>query len=96
MGWALLAVSPAGAWTWPTDGAVLRGFSVVDNTYAGGQHRGIDIGLGDVAAVRAPVAGEVTFAGSLPTYGDTVTITTSDGYKRALEMELQLKKQPTP
>ena len=31
-----------------------RGFSVGDNPYAGGQHRGVDIALGDAAAVRAP------------------------------------------
>src|SRR4029453_4893454 len=72
--WALVAGTPAWAWSWPADGAVLRGFSVTSDTYAAGQHRGIDIAIVDAAAVRAPVAGEVTFAGQVPTNGLTVTI----------------------
>jgi hypothetical protein len=44
---ALAAPATAGAWTWPTDGPVLRPFSLGSDPYAGGQHRGIDIG-GDV------------------------------------------------
>ncbi len=45
---ALTVVPAAAAWTWPADGPVLRPFSVAENEYAAGQHRGIDIG----AAVR--------------------------------------------
>ncbi len=70
-----LAVVPAaGAWTWPVDGPVLRPFTVGADPYAGGQHRGVDVGadLGDI--VRAPVAGHVSFAGTLPHYGHVVTI----------------------
>ena len=81
----LLAWTPnALAWAWPADGAVLQGFSVGDNPYAGGQHRGIDIAIEGRRAVRAPAAGEVTFAGSVPTHGLTVTIATGDGYKASL------------
>ena len=46
--WALVAGPSALAWSWPVDGAVLRGFSVSADTYAAGQHRGIDIALGDL------------------------------------------------
>ena len=59
---ALVAGPSAMAWAWPVDGAVLRGFSVSGDTYAAGQHRGIDIALGASSAIRAPVSGEVTFA----------------------------------
>ena len=77
-----LAVAPASwAWGWPADGPVLRGFSVSDSKYAGGQHRGVDIALAGAAVVRAPAAGEVTFAGQVPTHGLTVTIATRDGHK---------------
>ena len=82
--WALVAGPAAWAWTWPADGAVLRGFSVGSDKYAGGQHRGIDVALGDASSTRAPTSGEVTFAGSLPTYGATVTIATAGGYKASL------------
>src|SRR5919198_4594373 len=82
--WSLVAVPNAFAWAWPADGAVLEGFSLGDNPYAGGQHRGIDVAIERRRAVRAPAAGEVTFAGSLPTYGYTVTIATADGYRASL------------
>ena len=54
---ALLVVPGAAAWTWPVDGPVVRPFSLGDDPYAGGQHRGVVI-AGDVgAAVCAPVTG---------------------------------------
>ena len=62
----------------------MREFSVGADKYAGGQHRGVDIALGESAAVVAPVAGEVTFAGQVPTHGQTITITTGDGHKGSL------------
>ena len=80
---ALVSGPSAMAWAWPVDGAVLRGFSVSGDTYAAGQHRGIDIALGASSAIRAPVSGEVTFAGRVPTNGLTVTIATGD-YKTSL------------
>lgn len=71
----------AHAWTWPARGPVLRPFSFSSgNPYAGGQHRGIDVGADAAAPVLAPAAGTVTFAGSVPSGGRTVTIETSDGY----------------
>ncbi len=63
---------------------MLRQFSLGDNPYAGGQHRGVDIALGDAAAVRAPASGEVAFAGQVPIHGRTVTIAAAGGYKVSL------------
>ena len=53
--------------------------------YAAGQHRGIDIGA-DAAGetVSAPAAGTITFAGTVPTNGQSVTIGTADGYSVTL------------
>jgi hypothetical protein len=53
--------------------------------YAAGQHRGVDIGA-DAAgeAVVAPAAGTVSFAGTVPTNGKSVTIETADGYSVTL------------
>jgi hypothetical protein len=81
---ALFEGSPAWAWAWPAEGAVLREFSVGTDTYAAGQHRGVDIALGESRAVLAPAAGEVSFAGQVPTNGLTVTIVTTDGHKASL------------
>ena len=78
---AIVPAPVAGAWTWPVDGPVLQAF-VFDpaNPYAGGQHRGIDIGSDSGGAVVAPAAGTVTFAGTVPSSGKSLTITTSDGF----------------
>jgi hypothetical protein len=79
----LLAVVPsAHAWTWPADGAtVLRPFAFdPDTPYASGQHRGVDLGAPAGAAVVAPAAGMVAFAGTVPQSGRTVSIATGDGY----------------
>jgi hypothetical protein len=74
-------VPPALAWTWPVDGPVLRPFNFDrEHAYDGGQHRGIDIGAPSGTAVRAPAAGAITFAGTVPVGGRTVTIATDDGY----------------
>jgi hypothetical protein len=82
---AVLAAAPvAGAWTWPANGAVLRPYSVGGDKYAAGQHRGVDVALDGAGTIRAPASGVVSFAGSLPTYGWTVTITTSDGHQATL------------
>ncbi len=78
---ALSAGVPAAqAWTWPVDGPVLRPFVLGDNPYAGGQHRGVDVGGELDAPVRAAASGIVSFAGSVPSGGKTVTIRTEDGY----------------
>ena len=70
----------AHAWTWPAAGPVLRPFSLGADTYAGGQHRGVDIGAELGSPVLAPAAGTVSFVGSIPQGGRAVTIQTADGY----------------
>ena len=75
---------PALAWTWPVDGPVLQAFVFGDDPYAAGQHRGIDVAAEAGAPVRAPAAGTVTFAGTVPGGGRTVTIQTADGYSVTL------------
>ncbi len=75
---------PALAWTWPADGPVLRPFVLGDDPYAAAQHRGVDIASPSGALVRAPAAGVVSFAGTVPGGGRTVTIQTADGYSVTL------------
>src|SRR5439155_18727561 len=74
-------VPSAQAWTWPVTGPVLQGFSFDPaHPYAAGQHRGIDVGAaGSGVPVLAPAAGVVSFAGTVPTSGKSVTIDTPDG-----------------
>ena len=82
---AALVIAPAaGAWTWPVKGPVLETFVLGDDPYAAGQHRGIDIGAPAGAPVLAPASGTVSFAGSVPVSGRTVTIKTTDGYSVTL------------
>src|SRR5437868_969753 len=81
----LLWAPGAYAWSWPAQGPVLLGFSFdPGHPYAGGQHRGIDIGAPSGTSVAAPASGTVTFAGSVPTSGRSVTIATPDGYSVTL------------
>lgn len=77
---AMTLTASAVAWTWPVDGQVIRAFSMGDDPYAGGQHRGVDIAADSGSSVRAPVDGTVSFAGTVPGSGRTVTIRTEDGY----------------
>lgn len=84
---AFLVWAPvANAWSWPVQGAVLQPFSYDEaHPYAAGQHRGIDIGAnasGDL--VVAPESGTVSFAGFVPTSGESLTIETADGYSVTL------------
>lgn len=79
----LLVCAPAAhAWSWPVQGPVLQPFAYDEShPYAAGQHRGIDIGAGAAGEqVVAPADGTVSFAGSVPTNGECVTIQTPDGY----------------
>src|SRR5919109_4714401 len=80
----LVMPSGAAAWTWPVDGPVLRPFSFGSDPYAAGQHRGIDIGSPSGSPVVAPAGGTVSFAGTVPTGGKTVTILTPTGYAATL------------
>src|SRR6185503_4643916 len=77
-----LSFSPvAGAWSWPVDGPVIQPFAFDPaHPYAAGQHRGIDVGASVGTTVAAPAAGTVTFAGTVPGSGRSVTIATADGY----------------
>ena len=77
---SLVRTAGALAWTWPAEGSVLRPFSVGPDPYAGGQHRGVDIGAALGTVVVAPAAGTVSFVGFVPGGGRAVTITTGDGY----------------
>ncbi|MBA2615831.1 MAG: M23 family metallopeptidase, partial [Actinobacteria bacterium] len=78
---ASLAGAPtAPAWTWPADGPVLQAFQFGKNPYEAGQHRGLDVGGLAGAPVGAPASGTVTFAGSVPGGGLTVTLRTAEGY----------------
>jgi hypothetical protein len=74
------------AWSWPVQGPVVQPFSYDEaHPYASGQHRGVDIGADAVGeGVVAPAAGTVSFAGTVPTNGKTVTIETADGYSVTL------------
>src|SRR6266576_5885865 len=76
----LFFVPCAGAWTWPVNGPVFQTFSFDPaHPYAAGQHRGIAIGADAGTPVLAAASGVVSFAGSVPTNGLTLTIQTGDG-----------------
>src|SRR5437868_18155 len=79
---AALLLAPIGhAWTWPASGPVLQPFHFDPaHPFAAGQHRGIDVAGELGAQVSAPAAGTVTFAGTVPSSGKSVTISTVDGY----------------
>src|SRR6266702_2241442 len=72
-----LPVAAARAWTWPVDGPVLRPFSFDRaHPYAGGQHRGVALGAPTGTPVLAPSDGVVSFTGTVPGGGKTVSIQT--------------------
>src|SRR5205823_1249440 len=78
-------VSVARAWTWPVDGPVLRPFAFDHaHPYAAGQQRGVDLGAPSGSPVLAPAKGIVSFAGTVPTGGKTVSIETAFGYTATL------------
>lgn len=75
-----LPVGTARAWTWPVNGPVVRGFSFDRvHPYAAGEHRGIDIAAGVGEQVLSPAAGVVSFAGTVPSGGKTISIRTASG-----------------
>ena len=66
-------------------GPVLQPFAYDEaHPYAAGQHRGIDLGAAAGEDVFAPAAGLVSFAGSVPSSGESVSIETADGYSVTL------------
>jgi hypothetical protein len=81
-----LAWAPAAyAWSRPVQGPVLQPFAYDEaHPYASGQHRGVDLGADSGETVVAPAAGTVSFAGTVPTNGKSVTIETADGYSVTL------------
>jgi peptidase M23-like protein len=80
-----LPVSTARAWTWPVDGPIVRPFVFDhDAPYTAGQHRGIDIGVPSGVQVRAPAEGVVSFVGTVPAGGKTISIQTPFGYTATL------------
>jgi hypothetical protein len=72
------ALASAG-WTWPVRGPVLTPYRNGGNPYAGGQHRGVDIGAPVGSRVVAAVGGTVTYAGVVGSSGLTVSERTADG-----------------
>jgi hypothetical protein len=81
-----LAWAPAAyAWSRPVQGPVLQPFAYDEaDPYASGQHRGVDLGADSGETVVAPAAGTVSFAGTVPANGKSVTIETADGYSVTL------------
>lgn len=74
---ALLSFAPAAwavSWRRPVPGVVARPFALSADRYAAGQHRGVDLAAGVGTRVRAACAGRVTFAGSVPGGGRTVSV----------------------
>ena len=66
----VVGVPAADAWTWPVQGPVVQGFSFDPaHPYAGGAHRGVDVGADAGVPVLAPAGGTVSYAGTLPTSG---------------------------
>jgi len=77
----LLFVPAAAGWDMArsTDRSCKRSPSIRRIRYGTGQHRGIAIGAGGGAPVLAPASGVVSFAGTVPTSGKTLTIQTASG-----------------
>ena len=81
---ALIGTSAAAAWTWPVAGSVLRPFSRPRRLRRGAASAASTFRGDDGAPVLAPAAGVVSFAGTVPTHGRTVTIQTADGHAVSL------------
>jgi Peptidase family M23 len=78
----VVPASSAGArtgWSWPVRGAVITAYRNGSDSYAGGQHRGIDIAAPVGTPALAATAGSVRFAGRVGWSGLVVSIRTADG-----------------
>jgi hypothetical protein len=76
---AFASSARAADWIWPVQGEVITSYRNVDDPYAGGQHRGIDIAGPVGTPVVAAAGGEVRFAGTAGSSGLTVSVRTADG-----------------
>lgn len=72
------AASEASGWSWPLLGEVITPYKNGNDPYAAGQHRGIDIAAPVGTPVHAIVDGRVSFSGTLPDGGLTVTVRSAD------------------
>src|SRR2546430_9865087 len=68
------ARAAAPGWRWPVAGEVITPYRNVDDPYAGGQHRGIDIGASVGTPVVAATGGTVGYAGGAGSSGLTVAV----------------------
>ncbi len=75
----MAAASGSSGWRWPVRGPVLTHFEVGFDRFAPGQRRGITIGAPIGTAVRSACSGSVSFAGSVASAGQTVSVACSDG-----------------
>jgi hypothetical protein len=66
------------------NGPLLEPFSLGDDPYEAGRHRGIDVEASAAEPVVAPADGVVAFAGRVPDGGTTLTIETADDYSVTL------------
>jgi len=75
-----LAATPS---LWPTEGFVSSRFGPRTSPFTGQpqHHTGVDIAAPPGTPIRAPAAGVVTFAGTLPGYGNVIVLTHGFGYK---------------
>ena len=75
-----LAATPS---LWPTEGQVTSRFGPRTSPFTGQpqHHTGVDIAAPPGTPIRAPAAGVVTFAGTLPGYGNVLVLTHGFGFK---------------
>ena len=75
-----LAATPS---LWPTEGFVSSRFGPRTSPFTGQpqHHTGVDIAAPPGTPIRAPAAGVVTFAGTLPGYGNVIVLTHGFGFK---------------
>jgi len=97
----LLLLAPAGAagaWRWPVEGEVVRGFAVGSDRFAPGQHRGINVAAPVGTPVRAACGGRVRFAGPVADNGRTVSVVCARHVATYLHLEsIAVRRgQPVP